>query len=163
MFSFGGKYSDCTRARCLEEPDASIPSAAARGACSHFSIALWPIVGHMANVYARFGRCGGTKGLFMRMGEKMMVVDVNMTPIFSAGTPRLLFQGKFAPPSVPLGTSDISPDGERFLMMQRVAENESAAPLPTQINVVQNWFEELESRVATGSKWVNRLHIQSGF
>ena len=37
---------------------------------------------------------------------------------------------------------DVTPDGQRFLMI-KAAESESA---PAQINVVLNWFEELKRR-----------------
>jgi hypothetical protein len=37
---------------------------------------------------------------------------------------------------------DVTPDGERFLMLKPVA-TEAA---PTQINVVLNWFEELKQK-----------------
>ena len=42
---------------------------------------------------------------------------------------------------------DVSPDGQRFLMLKAVESQTSA---PTQINVVLNWFEELKQRVPTG-------------
>jgi hypothetical protein len=38
---------------------------------------------------------------------------------------------------------DVSPEGERFLMLKPV---ESEASAPTQINVVLNWFEELKQK-----------------
>jgi len=41
---------------------------------------------------------------------------------------------------------DVSPDGQRFVMIK---QSEEAAAL-TQIVVVQNWFEELKRRVPTG-------------
>jgi hypothetical protein len=44
---------------------------------------------------------------------------------------------------------DVSPDGQRFLMLKPIEQEQSA---PTQINVVLNWFEELKRRVPTGKK-----------
>jgi hypothetical protein len=41
---------------------------------------------------------------------------------------------------------DVSPDGQRFLMLKPV---ETQTSTPTQINVVLNWFEELKRRVPT--------------
>jgi hypothetical protein len=38
---------------------------------------------------------------------------------------------------------DVSPDGQRFLMVKETDQ----APSLTQINVVLNWFEELKRRV----------------
>jgi eukaryotic-like serine/threonine-protein kinase len=42
---------------------------------------------------------------------------------------------------------DITPNGERFIMVFPVDETESGEPARPQINVVQNWFEELRERV----------------
>ena len=67
----------------------------------------------------------------------MMVVEVNATPSgFSAGRPRLLFEGQFA------GGGDVSPDGQRFLMIQAVEPEQPA----TQINVVVNWAAGLKKQ-----------------
>ena len=38
---------------------------------------------------------------------------------------------------------DVSPDGQRFLVVKLVEGADQAAP-PPQIVVVQNWFEELK-------------------
>ncbi len=43
--------------------------------------------------------------------------------------------------------ADISPDGERFLMI-RTLEDTSTTP-PPQIVIVKNWLEELERLVPT--------------
>jgi serine/threonine protein kinase len=42
---------------------------------------------------------------------------------------------------------DISPDGQRFLMLKELPQPASDVNTPTTINVVLNWFEELKSRV----------------
>ena len=43
---------------------------------------------------------------------------------------------------------DITPDGERFLAIFPTEEEaEPPAPERPQINIVQNWFEELKERV----------------
>jgi hypothetical protein len=44
--------------------------------------------------------------------------------------------------------SDVSPDGQRFLMLKPTSAQEA---VPTQINVVLNWFEELRQRVPPGN------------
>ena len=44
---------------------------------------------------------------------------------------------------------DVSPDGQRFLMLKPI---EQARAAPTQINVVLNWFEELKQKVPAGKK-----------
>ena len=82
--------------------------------------------------------------LFYRSGNKIMAVDVDTKSGFSAGKPRMLFEGPYLPTSGSLPYYDVSPDGQRFLMLKPV---ESQASAPTQINVVLNWFEELKRRV----------------
>jgi serine/threonine-protein kinase len=77
--------------------------------------------------------------LFYREGDKMMAVAVEADPEFSAARPRLLFEGRYSRSSV-LANYDITPDGQRFLLVNP-GEQESAL---TQINVVLNWFEELK-------------------
>jgi len=83
--------------------------------------------------------------IFYRRGNQMMVVSVQTKPTFSAGKPRVLFEGAYVTsPALP-GVSqyhDIHPDGQRFLMIK---EDQSGG----QINVVLNWFEELKRLVPT--------------
>ncbi len=77
--------------------------------------------------------------LFYRSGDQMLVVSVQTEPTFSAGRPRVLFEGSYFSSSISLGYQyyDISPDGQRFLMIKEGGTGQ------TQINVVLNWFEEL--------------------
>ncbi len=87
--------------------------------------------------------------LFYRSGAMMMAVDVIAQPSFSVGKPRMLFEGQYQPSPYVYENYDVSPDGQRFLMLKPV---ESGAAAPTQINVVLNWFEELKQKVPTGRK-----------
>jgi Tol biopolymer transport system component len=87
--------------------------------------------------------------LFYRSGDKIMAVDVATQPGFAAGTPRKLFEGPYLPSPLTNPNYDVSPDGQRFLMLK---PSESAEAAPTQINVVLNWFEELKQKVPTGQK-----------
>jgi hypothetical protein len=86
--------------------------------------------------------------LFYRSGNKMMAAEVTTQPSFAVGKPRVLFMGEYGLASVPVANYDVSPDGQRFLM---VKPSEQAASL-SQIVVVQNWFEELKQKVPTGKK-----------
>ena len=88
--------------------------------------------------------------LFYRSGNKMMALDVATQPSFSAGKPRVLFEGQYFASDWPLiGTAyDVSADAQRFLMV-KATEQASAA---TQINVVLNWFEELKQKAPTEKK-----------
>jgi serine/threonine-protein kinase len=87
--------------------------------------------------------------LFYRSGDKMMAVDIATQASFAAGKPRMLFQGPYERTAATAPNYDVSPDGQRFLMLKPADTGESA---PTQINVVLNWFEELKSRVPQGTK-----------
>jgi serine/threonine protein kinase/Tol biopolymer transport system component len=87
--------------------------------------------------------------LFYRTGNKLMAVDIATQPGFSAGKPRMLFEGQYRPTPLSNPNYDVSPDGQRFLLV-KPSEQEQAAP--TQINVVLNWFEELKRRVPVGAK-----------
>jgi hypothetical protein len=78
----------------------------------------------------------------------MMAVEVTTQPSFSAGTPKALFEGRYQLSPI-LNNYDVSPDGQRFLMLKPSETREAA---PTQINVVLNWFEELKRRVPAGTK-----------
>ncbi len=72
-----------------------------------------------------------------------MVVPIQMEPTFRAEKPRLLAEGPLYYAFIPTPQYDISPDGKRFVMVK-----EGGYDL-TQINVVLNWFEELERLVPT--------------
>ncbi len=75
--------------------------------------------------------------LFYRYGERIMVAPVEPGSSFSAGTPSVLFEGRFEE------AYDLAPDGKRFLMLR----TQDAALVP-QLNVVLGWTEELERRLA---------------
>jgi eukaryotic-like serine/threonine-protein kinase len=97
-------------------------------------------------MWARNGR-----EFFYRNGEKMMVVSIETRPTFAASKPKQLFEGHYENSSFTFSfvpNYDVSPDGQRFLMI-KASEQES---VPMQVNVVLNWFEELERRVPTGKK-----------
>jgi len=83
--------------------------------------------------------------LFYRDGDKMLAVEIATEPTFTAGRPRVLFEGSYAgSPGAGLANYDVSRDG-RFLML--VPEDRGAGT--ETIIVVKNWFEELKARVPT--------------
>jgi Tol biopolymer transport system component len=68
--------------------------------------------------------------LFYRNGDKMMVVPIQREPSFKAGSPRVLFEGRY------LNTGkdyDVSLAGDLFYLIQE-------GPAPTEIRVIQNWL-----------------------
>jgi hypothetical protein len=73
----------------------------------------------------------------------MMAVTVTMTPTFVAGPPRLVFEGRYGATAI-VRPYDVSADGQRFLM---VKHKERAPISVSQMILVQNWLEELKTRV----------------
>ena len=82
--------------------------------------------------------------LFYRENRKLMSVPVRTQPEFSAGRPELLFEGQYdlEPFGADVSNYDVSNDGQRFIMIGNAEQSQ-------QINVVLNWFDELERRVPT--------------
>jgi serine/threonine-protein kinase len=80
--------------------------------------------------------------LFYRNGNQMMAVPVKTGSEFSAGAPRVLFGGGHDSMSRGGSSYDVSPDGQRFLMIK--TEPGSA---PTQVHIVLNWLAELKRLV----------------
>jgi serine/threonine-protein kinase len=71
---------------------------------------------------------------------KLMAVPIVTSPSFSAGTPRVLFEGPFRSDG-PFRGYDVTPDGQRFIMVQEVAVPPARV---SQMVLVQNWTEELK-------------------
>jgi Tol biopolymer transport system component len=80
---------------------------------------------------------GGTQNI------RVMAVPITTTPTFTAGRPRVLFEGPFRVGG-PTREYDVTPDGQHFLMLQDVQQ---PAARISQIVIVQNWAEELKQRV----------------
>lgn len=84
--------------------------------------------------------------LFYREGKKMMVVEYEGQQVFSAGKPKELFEGPYVPTPRSFPDYDVSPDGQRFLMLKPAEEQQSSSHLV----VVVNWVEELKQKVPIG-------------
>jgi serine/threonine-protein kinase len=91
---------------------------------------------------------GGGELFFVR-GDAVMAAKVQLTPVFRAGSPTVLFES----PSLVLDgrllgntgrTFDVSGDG-RFLMLKDPAVPADSGSVQPGIVVVQNWFEELRT------------------
>ena len=97
---------------------------------------------------------GGGRPAWARNGRELFYLDAANTltavPVqttgstFSASNPAKVFDTKYTTP-VSQRTYDVSPDGQRFLMIKEGATDEKA-PLPTLV-VVEHWFEELKRLV----------------
>ncbi len=79
--------------------------------------------------------------LFFRQGERMMSVSFDQDDDFLPARPVALFEGSFAPGQSGNRNYDVHPDGDRFLMLESAGPD----PLRPRINVVLNWFDELEA------------------
>jgi len=101
---------------------------------------------------------GGTRPLWARSGKElfylgpsgaMMSVVVEGGSTFRAGNPTRLFEGPYTLGTAPSGrTYDVSPDGERFLMIKATGASDKTSA-PTNLIVVEHWFEELKRLVPT--------------
>ena len=85
--------------------------------------------------------------LFYRNGDAVFAVDVQATPILSAGKPRKLFEKDYERTTTLWPNYDVAPDGRRFLMIRTLDDKG-----PAQIDVVLNWVDELKQRVPVDRK-----------
>jgi hypothetical protein len=85
------------------------------------------------------------KELFYVTGDALVAVAVR--PDGSFGTPRRLFDRSNFLLNSRFQTYPVSPDGKRFLMIQR-----DPGSVPRQLNVILNWPDELERPAAAGGK-----------
>jgi serine/threonine-protein kinase len=114
----------------------------------------------IASGQSQVSTAGGRRPLWARDGQELFYLASSSGPtstlmrvpvearntVWSAGTPVVLFQGRYFTGSQGR-TYDVSPDGRRFLMIKEAgADQGDARP---QIIVVQNWFEELKRLVPT--------------
>ena len=84
--------------------------------------------------------------LFYLAGRAMMAVTIQTAPVFSAGSPTKLFEGRYRP-GMSARAYDVSKDGQRFLMIKESAATAEVSPSPVNMVVVLNWFEELKRLV----------------
>jgi Tol biopolymer transport system component/DNA-binding winged helix-turn-helix (wHTH) protein len=83
--------------------------------------------------------------LFFWNDQSMMVVNVQTSHGFVAGTPRVLFSGNYEPGLEGTRNFDIDHDGKRFIMIKTVDTLHAAAK--GELTVVVNWLDELRQRV----------------
>jgi len=98
---------------------------------------------------------GGTRALWAHSGRELFFMGLDGALMrvaveakggaWSAGTPAKLLEPKyFGTGSSPGRTYDISPDGQKFLMIKQGSSDQAPPP---QIVVVQHWTEELKRLV----------------
>ena len=98
----------------------------------------------------------GGELFYLSSSGQLMAVRVETEPGFTLGNAVLLFERRYfagdLAAAVGMGTIavgrtyDISPDGERFLMIKEQASDE---PSTAEFILVLNWFEELKRLVPT--------------
>jgi eukaryotic-like serine/threonine-protein kinase len=94
---------------------------------------MWPL-------WARRGR----ELFYLVEPGRMMAVPIQPGPTFVAGNPQVVFERRYFTAG---GRSyDVSPDGQRFLMIKDASAT-SDTSTPPQLIVVQNWLEELKRLV----------------
>jgi len=85
--------------------------------------------------------------IFYRNGDQMWTVDVITNSGFKHGKPRIVFEGRYRLGDVNRDDTrnyDVTPDGQRFLMLKDVTE-----PVSGHLNVVINWTDELQRVMAS--------------
>jgi serine/threonine-protein kinase len=97
---------------------------------------------------------GGTRPAWGRNGRELFYLDASQKltgvavqttgPTFIAGIPVKVLDTKYANP-FPARWYDVSPNGERFLMIKDTPAAEHATPIS--MIVVEHWYEELETLV----------------
>jgi serine/threonine-protein kinase len=97
---------------------------------------------------------GATRPAWARSGRELFyldesgaltVVPVRTSPRFIAGNPGKVFDTAYVEPN-PARHYDVSPDGQRFLMIKDGAARDPNAT-PANLVFVEHWVEELKSRV----------------
>ena len=100
----------------------------------------------------RISTAGGTsprwsasgERLYFRQGHQLMVSDISTKPVLSASVPDVIFGGgwELSHQADPLFSSYGVLSEDRFLMVRHPPES-----VPTRINVIFNWSQELRERV----------------
>ena len=95
-------------------------------------------------MWARNGR----ELFYIAEGNVLTVVPVQTSGAsFTRGTPVRVFDTPFAFADVPQ-PYDVSPDGQRFVMLKANTKGDKSAEAPT-MTIVLNWLEELKRLVPT--------------
>jgi serine/threonine-protein kinase len=98
-----------------------------------------------ADTTRRISEAGGTEPvwsrdggeIFYRQGDRMMVVPVVVRPSLSLGSAQRLFERQYVlDPGGNMPNYDVSPDGQRFVMLQSTDH-------PSELRVVLNWLTDV--------------------
>jgi hypothetical protein len=100
----------------------------------------------------------GSRPLWARSGRELFYVDdaanrLMVVPVqsdgetFGLGTPVKVFDYPLAVNTYSPRSFDISPDGQRFLVIKDASNGQSSTATSASMVVVVNWLEELKQRV----------------
>jgi len=103
----------------------------------------------------RITQQGGAQPLWSPDGNELFYtsfpllrgIEITTDPAFAFGNEQVLGMQGFLYPGGGIRPYDITPDGQRFLMIFPQSETDSTESSAQRINVVLNWFEELKERV----------------
>ena len=73
----------------------------------------------------------------------MMALSVETDPTCVSGNPNPLFERQYYEEATSARSYDVSPDGQRFLMIREGGSAEDRRNR-TELIIVENWFEELK-------------------
>jgi serine/threonine-protein kinase len=109
--------------------------------------AKYQITADAAAAFPVWSRDG--KQIFYAFPPKLYVVDVRTQPTFSFGKPTTLPINGFFQPVPAQRNFDVAPDGKHLLVVMPASgtQTENIQRPNPQINVVLNWFSELQERV----------------
>jgi serine/threonine-protein kinase len=77
--------------------------------------------------------------IFYRSDERMMVIEVRTEPVFSASKPSVLFEGRYERGLPGISNYDVTPDGQRLVMVRGRQEETNS----TQLTLVMDWSAEV--------------------
>jgi Tol biopolymer transport system component len=102
-----------------------------------------PVGPGSSSVFSRDG-----SELFFQSGDSLVAVPISYEPTLRVGPPTRLFETTAYSLNAPGRAWDVDPSGQRFLMIRAPAVGgRDGGQQNARIDVVVNWFEELESRV----------------
>ena len=81
--------------------------------------------------------------LFFVRGETLMAAPIVTSPSFSSERPQALFSDRGLRSTITVPSYDVVRDGQRFVMVERFAEGDTAQPA---IRIVENWEGEFRDR-----------------
>ena len=81
--------------------------------------------------------------IYYRWGNQVLAASIDTDRGVPVTETRVLFAGDYFFDSTNRPSYDVSPDGERFLMIKNLDGDATSFSKETSLAVVENWFEEL--------------------